>query len=104
MVISLRWGLFKKHTNVKYNIFDNMEASDNIRNSLIDKILNIRNMDFLVALDKLISSSQNDAELYKLTDEQKLMLEMSKEDIKYGRTIDNQEFKDKVNQWLNDKN
>jgi len=48
-----------------------MEASDNIRNSLIDKILNIRNMDFLVALDKLISSSQNDEELYKLTDEQK---------------------------------
>ena len=81
-----------------------MEASDNIRNSLIDKILNIRNMDFLVALDKLISSSQNDEELYKLTDEQKLMLEMSKEDIKYGRTIGNQEFKDKVNQWLNDKN
>ena len=78
-----------------------MATVDNIRNRLIDKILAIKNKDFLEALDKLISLSASDSEIVELTDEQKIMLEMSEEDIKNGKLI-SQEAMDKRNlEWLN---
>ncbi len=78
-----------------------MTTVDKIRNRLIDKILTIRNKDFLIALDHLISSSSADNEMVELTAEQKEMLEMSEADIKSGRLI-SQEAMDKRNlEWLN---
>lgn len=78
-----------------------MTTVDKIRNRLIDKILTIRNKDFLIALDQLISSSSADNEMVELTAEQKEMLEMSEADIKSGRLI-SQEAMDKRNlEWLN---
>jgi len=78
-----------------------MATLDNIRNGLIDKILSIRNKDFLVALDKLISSSSSESEIVELTDEQRTMLEMSEQDIKNGKLI-SQDAIDKRNlEWLN---
>lgn len=64
-----------------------MPTIDKIRTSLIDKILSINNKDFLEALDKLISSSKSESENVELTNEQKVMLEMSKNDIKTGNLI-----------------
>jgi len=79
-----------------------MATVDKIRNELINKILTIRNKDFLVALDNLISSSATDTNLIELTAEQKEMLEMSEMDIKNGRLI-SQEAMDKRNmEWLNE--
>ena len=46
-----------------------MATVDNIRNGLIDKILAIKNKDFLEALDKLISSSASESDIVELTDE-----------------------------------
>lgn len=78
-----------------------MATVDKIRNGLIDKILTIKNKDFLEALDKLISSSASDSDIVELTNEQKTMLEMSEEDIKNGKLI-SQEAMDKRNlEWLN---
>ncbi len=78
-----------------------MATVDNIRNGLIDKILTIKNRDFLEALDKLISSSASELDMIELTDEQKSMLEMSERDIKKGKLI-SQEAMDKRNlEWLN---
>jgi hypothetical protein len=78
-----------------------MATVDKIRNGLIDKILAIKNKDFLQALDKLISSSTSDLDIVELSDEQKQMMEMSEEDIKNGRLI-SQEAMDKRNlEWLN---
>ncbi|TXE07540.1 hypothetical protein [Algoriphagus aquimarinus] len=78
-----------------------MATVDNLRNGLIDKILSIKNRDFLEALDKLISSSISEFDKLELTDEQKMMLEMSEEDIKNGKLI-SQEAMDKRNlEWLN---
>ena len=78
-----------------------MATVDKIRSGLIDKILTIRNKDFLIALDNLISSSSADTEIVELTAEQKEMLEMSETDIKNGRLI-SQEAMDKRNlEWLN---
>jgi len=77
-----------------------MARVDNIRNELIDKILNINNEDFLIALDKLITSSSSESEIVGLTDEQHKMLEMSEQDIKKGNLIF-QESMDKRNlEWL----
>lgn len=79
-----------------------MATVDKIRNELIDKILTIENKDFLVALDNLISSSSADSKVFKMTAEQKEMLEMSEADIKKGRLI-SQEAMDKRNlKWLNE--
>lgn len=78
-----------------------MAAVDKLRNGLIDKILSIKNNDFLEALDKLISSSASASEIVELTNEQKTMLEMSEQDIKNGKLI-SQEAMDKRNlEWLN---
>lgn len=78
-----------------------MATLENLRNGLIDKIQSIKNKDFLIALDKLISSNSSESEIIELTKEQKLMLEMSEEDIKKGKLI-SQEAMDKRNlEWLN---
>jgi hypothetical protein len=79
-----------------------MATVDKIRNGLIDKILSIKNRDFLEALDTLVSSSAPESDIVKLTDEQKIMLEMSEKDIKDGKLI-SQEAMDKRNlEWLNE--
>jgi hypothetical protein len=78
-----------------------MATVDKIRNGLIDKILYIKNKDFLEALDKLVTSSSSESEIIELSDEQKTMLEMSEQDIKNGKLI-SQEAMDKRNlEWLN---
>jgi len=78
-----------------------MATVDKIRNGLINKILSIKNKDFLKALDKVISSSASDSEIVELTNEQKIMLEMSEQDIKNGELI-SQDAMDKRNfEWLN---
>lgn len=78
-----------------------MATVDKIRSGLIDKILTIRNKDFLIALDTLISSNMLDANTLDLTVEQKEMLAMSELDIKNNRLI-SQEAMDLRNlEWLN---
>jgi len=78
-----------------------MATVDNIRNGLIDKILSIKNKDFLEALDKLISSSASESEKIELTNEQKKMLEMSEKDIKDGRLISQEAMNKRNQEWLN---
>ena len=77
-----------------------MTTVENIRNGLIDKILSIKNIDILEALDKLISVSSLESDTVLLTDEQKILLEMSEKDIEAGNLI-SQEAMDKRNlEWL----
>ncbi|MDP3359113.1 MAG: hypothetical protein Q8S41_07165 [Lutibacter sp.] len=78
-----------------------MATVEKIRNGLIDKILSIRNKAFLQALDKLISSSSSESDIVKLTNEQKAMLEMSENDIKYGNLISQEEMSKRNLEWLN---
>ncbi|WP_343329518.1 hypothetical protein [Polaribacter staleyi] len=78
-----------------------MATVDKIRTALIDKILSINNKDFLEALDKLISSSKSELEIVELTDEQKLMLEMSENDIKTGKLISQEAMNKRNLEWLN---
>ena len=80
-----------------------MATVDKIRNELIDKILAIQNKDFLEALDKLVSSTVSKDQPVNLSKEQKLMLEMSEEDIKNGRLVSQEEMVKRNLEWLNEK-
>ena len=64
-----------------------MATLDNLRNSIISKLLCITNKDYLIALHKLVENSQVDNDILKLTEDQKLMLKLSEDDIKNNRVI-----------------
>ena len=78
-----------------------MAAVDKVRNGLIDKILAIRNIEILEALDKIISSSPLDKEVVELSSEQQEMLQMSEDDIKNGRLISQDQMDKRNLEWLN---
>ncbi len=79
-----------------------MESVNTIRTNLIDKILSIQNVEFLKALDNLVSSSSQE-NIVKLTEEQKLMLQMSEEDILAGRIISQEKVDLEDIKWLKKK-
>jgi hypothetical protein len=79
-----------------------MAAVDKIRSRLIDKILAIKNKDFLEALDKLVASSSSPSDLVELTAAQKEMLEMSDHDIESGRLISQEAMNKRNLEWLNE--
>lgn len=78
-----------------------MMTIEKIRTELIDKIRLINDKDFLEALDKLISSSKSEPEIVALTKEQKIMLEMSENDIKEGKLISQDAMNKRNQEWLN---
>ena len=78
-----------------------MATVDKIRNSLIDKIISIKDKEVLEAIDKLVSLSTSD--IVELTHEQKEMLQMSEEDIKNGQLISQDETNKRNLEWLNEK-
>ncbi|MEN9909444.1 MAG: hypothetical protein RLZZ540_2593 [Bacteroidota bacterium] len=77
-----------------------MTGADNIRNSIIDKLLTISNKDYLLALYKLVSTSNVNEEIIQLSEAQILILNMSEEDIKNNRNVSQEEL-DKIDlEWL----
>ena len=62
----------------------------------------IKNSAFLDTLDKLISSSSSEFDIVELTNEQKMMLDMSEEDIKNGKLISQEALKKRNLEWLNE--
>lgn len=77
-----------------------MNAADNIRNNIIDKLLTISNIDYLSALYQLISSSKIDEEKIQLSETQILMLNMSEEDIKNNRVVSQEQLDKSDLEWL----
>lgn len=63
--------------------------------------MSIKNKDFLQALDNLITSSTSSFELVELNNEQKLMIDMSEEDIKNGKLISQEAMNKRNLEWLN---
>jgi hypothetical protein len=77
-----------------------MATVDKIRNSLIDKIISIRDIEILEAIDKLVSLSESD--IVELTIEQKEMLQMSENDIDNGQLISQDQMNKRNLEWLNE--
>ena len=80
-----------------------MAQVDVIRNGIIDKLLAISDKEYLLALLRLVDNSAVEDEKIKLTKEQKLMLEMSEEDIQNGRIIYQSDLDKNDLEWLNGK-
>ena len=80
-----------------------MASTSEIRNRLIDRLMAISNSDYLKALEKMIESSNIQETSIDLTEEQKLMLTMSDEDIKTGRIIDQESLNKQELEWLKEK-
>jgi len=79
-----------------------MATIDNLRNSIIDKLLTITNEDYLLALHKIVENSQLDEDIVKLTEEQKLMLQLSDKDIENDRLISQSQLDKSDRKWLKD--
>jgi hypothetical protein len=77
-----------------------MAQVDSIRNGLIDKILAISDKDYLMALLRLVENSSVSDQKIKLTKEQKLMLEMSENDITNGKIISQEDLDKSELKWL----
>lgn len=77
-----------------------MAQVDVIRNGIIDRLLAISDKDYLMALLRLVDNSTVENDKIQLTKEQKLMLEMSEADLKYGRTISQNELDKNDLEWL----
>ena len=60
----------------------------------------IKDADFLRALSDMIERAHVQENAVQLTEEQKLMLAMSEEDIKEGRTIDQLTLNEREMEWL----
>ncbi len=78
-----------------------MSPIDKIRSGLIDRILSIQNKGLLLALDKIISSFTVESEIVELNYEQKVMLEMSEQDIREGKLISQEAMNKRNIEWLN---
>ncbi len=80
-----------------------MTSATDIRNQVIDQLLAIKDAGYLRALSDMINSSHVQEEVVPLTEEQKIMLVMSEEDIKAKRTIDQHTLNERELQWLKGK-
>lgn len=77
-----------------------MTATDNVRNSIIDKLLTITDKDYLAALYQLIHKSKMNEDKIQLSEEQLLMLNMSEDDILNGRLTSQDEVDKTDLEWL----
>jgi hypothetical protein len=78
-----------------------MDTIEQIRNNLIDKILSIRNRDMIGALDKLLETTINEKNIYKTTEQQKLIFQASEIDIQNGDLFLDEEINQEEDLWLN---
>ena len=77
-----------------------MISTTDIRNKVIDQVMAIKDAEFLRALSNIIDRSHVQEDAIQLTEEQKIMLTMSEEDIKDGRTIDQLTLNQRELEWL----
>jgi len=77
-----------------------MEATDILRNNIIDKLLTITDEDYLSAIYQLVERSSSDNDTVKLTKEQTLMLQLSDKDILNGKLISQDQLDKEDLQWV----
>ena len=77
-----------------------MISISDIRNKVIDQLLAIKDAEFLRALSDMIDRAHVQESTVQLTEEQKIMLAMSEEDIKAERTIDQLTLNERELEWL----
>ncbi|MBA4302848.1 MAG: hypothetical protein C0424_01340 [Sphingobacteriaceae bacterium] len=74
-----------------------------LKTGLIQKIQFIQDKEFLMVLDELVAANGQQKAITDLTPEQRIMLEMSLEDLQEGRTITQEALMQRNLEWLNGK-
>lgn len=78
-----------------------MENLDTLRSRLVEKIFSTKNVNLLEALDKIFASTESETEQkFQLTSAQKELLLLAEEDIKYGRTLSDDELRKMDEEWM----
>jgi hypothetical protein len=76
------------------------ETVATIRNRVIDQLFAIDDADYLFKLSQMIHQARPESGRVTLSEDQKLMLAMSEDDIAAGRIIDQQVLHERDLQWL----
>ena len=75
-----------------------MKTATQLKANLIDSIRQINDLDFLLAIQTILDSS--DKHLYRLSADQKRSIEISREQIKKGKFRSNESVLSDVKKWL----
>ena len=79
-----------------------MENIEALRSKLVERIFSTKNVNFLQAIENLFLSVQPNGESnqYILSETQKEMILIAEDDIKYGRTISDEELRKLDEEWM----
>jgi hypothetical protein len=76
--------------------------ADNLKYTLLDKLISIRDMALLQKVSDLLSTVDINKTTFKVTDGQKQMLMSSEEDIRSGNLTSDDELNAEEDLWLNE--
>ena len=77
-----------------------MATVDDLRNNIIDRLLEISNEDYLSTIYQIIDQNKSKSDKIILTKQQIQMLEMSENDIKSSKLISQEELDRNDLEWL----
>lgn len=78
-----------------------MDIETQIKNSLISRIRNSNDLNFLKALQTIFDTSEQS--LYQLSPEQQNSIERGREEIRSGNLVDNDQLMTEMSEWLTKK-
>lgn len=76
-----------------------MENLESLRAHLVQKIFSTDNINLLEAINKIFTSTEEEKE-YTLSENQKKLLLLAEEDIKYGRVLSDEELRKLDEEWM----
>lgn len=77
-----------------------MENIETLRASLVQKIFCTENIILLEAINKIFSSTETEDKKYKLSENQKKLLQLAEEDIEYGKLVSDEELRKMDEEWM----
>lgn len=69
-----------------------MASLDQIRNNLIDKLISINNKEVLAAVHKLLDVSVRKEDIFKISEEQRKVLQASENDVLNDKLMSDEEL------------
>ncbi len=76
-----------------------MENLENLRASLVQKIFSTNNLSLLEAINKIFTSTEEEKK-YILSENQKKLLMVAEEQIKYGEVVSDEELRKLDEEWM----
>ena len=76
-----------------------MENLENLRASFVQKIFSTNNLNLLEAINKIFTSTEEEKK-YILSENQKKLLLVAEEQIKYGEVVSDEELRKLDEEWM----